>query len=426
MGTARNKRANRATRLGAWLAVAGCFSCASASTPASRAAGPNLTRGLATADSLITAAIGTLTAGAVLTVAKNGVVVHERAFGHAELNDYELRRLSAPRVLRTSTLFDLASVTKVMGTTMAIMMLVDRGLVDLDAPVHRYLADFRGPRLDSITVRHLLNHSSGLAQWQPLYYSASNSVQAYSAIRNMPLGWGVGEARHYSDLGFMLLGYIVERVSGHRLDAFLAHTLYEPLGLRTIGFLPGTRGFTDIAATEQGNVYERRMVYDSTFAFMYRGDPTAWTGWRGYVLVGEADDGNAWYAHGGVAGHAGLFSAAGDLRVLLDLLINRGTHNGRRIIGAETIDHFLTLDKYQNYLGWRLPRAMPPGSFDHTGFTGTYVLGVPAHKLSIVLLTNRQNVGPNARGFFPDLAGLQSAVARSIVEGARSDAVESR
>jgi CubicO group peptidase (beta-lactamase class C family) len=127
-----------------------------------------------------------------------------------------------------------------------------------------------------------------------------------------------------------------------------------------------------------------------------------------------------------VAGHAGLFSAAADLRVLLDLLINRGTHNGRRIIGAETIDRFLTLDKYQNYLGWRLPRAMPPGSFDHTGFTGTYVLGVPAHKLSIVLLTNRQNIGPNARGFFPDLAGLQSAVARSIVEGARADAVEPR
>jgi CubicO group peptidase (beta-lactamase class C family) len=359
--------------------------------------------------------------GAVFIVAKDGEVLRERAFGHAELNDYELRKLATPRPMRTSTLFDLASLTKVLATTMAVMMLNDRGLVDLDAPVHRYLPDFRGPHLDSISVRHLLSHSSGLVQWQPLYYSASNKAQTYAVIRDMPLGWAVGEARHYSDLGFMLLGYIVERVSGQPLDAYLALNLYEPVGLRTIGFLPKARGFTDFAATEQGNVYERHMVYDSTFAFKYRGDPRSWDGWRRYVLVGEADDGNAWYAHGGVAGHAGLFSTAGDLRVLLDLLVNRGTHNGRRVIGAETIDRFLALDRYQNYLGWRLPRAMPAGSFDHTGFTGTYVLGVPMHKLSIVLLTNRQNLGPNTRGFFPDLAPLQAAVARAIVDGAAAD-----
>lgn len=325
----------------------------------------------------------------------------------------------------TSTQFDLASVTKVMGTTFAVMMLDDRRLIELDAPVHRYLPDFRGLHLDSITVRHLLNHSSGLVQWQPLYYGAANRAQTYAAIRDMPLGWGVGDARHYSDLGFMILGYIVERVSGQPLDVFLARNLYEPLRLGATGFNPKARGFADFAATEQGNVYERHMVYDSTFAYRYRGDPTAWDGWRRYVLVGEVDDGNAWYANGGVAGHAGLFSTAADLRVLVDLLNNRGTHNGRRVISPQVVDRFLALDKYQNYLGWRLPREMPPGSFDHTGFTGTYVLGVPSDKLSVVLLTNRQNLGTDARGFFPDLAPLQMAVARAIVNGARSDSSRS-
>ena len=127
-----------------------------------------------------------------------------------------MHRLASPRAMRTSTMFDLASVTKVMATTFAVMMLVDRGQIELDAPVYRYLPDFRGVHLDSITVRHLLQHSAGLVQWQPLYYHASNSAQTYDVIRDMPLQWGVGEGRHYSDLGFMLLGYIVERVSGQR------------------------------------------------------------------------------------------------------------------------------------------------------------------------------------------------------------------
>ncbi|HYU51923.1 MAG TPA: serine hydrolase, partial [Gemmatimonadaceae bacterium] len=329
--------------------------------------------------------------------------------------DYEGRRLATLRPMRTKTMFDLASVTKVMATTMAMMMLVDRGQIDLDAPVYRYLADFRGAHLDSITIRSLLQHSSGLVQWQPLYYHASNTAQTYAVIRDMPLGWGVGEARHYSDLGFMLLGDIIERVSGQRLDAFVEQNLYRPLRLRSTTFKPRSRGFTGFAATEQGNVYEKHMVYDSTFGYRYRGDPTVWNGWRQYVLNGEVDDGNSFYANEGVAGHAGLFSTAGDLRVLLDLLINRGSYGGREYIRPAVIDTFLTLDKYQNYLGWQAPTYLAPGSFSHTGFTGTYVAGIPKYELSIVLLTNRQNMGTDARGYFPDIGPLEQAVARALV-----------
>jgi CubicO group peptidase (beta-lactamase class C family) len=371
----------------------------------------------AVADSLIQDAVKTaLVPGAVLVVSHNGKVVHERAFGFAELYDFNVKKLTKPRPMHTSTLFDLASVTKVMATTFGMMLLVDRGKVDLDAPVYRYLPDFRGPHLDSITVRHLLTHSAGLVQWQPLYYHAKNKDETYKVIREMPLEWGVGEGRHYSDLGFMLLGFIIERVSGRSLDAFMSEELYRPLGLRSMMWNAKAHGVKDVAATEQGNGYEKHMVYDSTFGYRYRGDPTAWNGWRNYVLVGETNDGNSWYANGGVAGHAGLFSTAADVRVLLDLLINRGTYDGRRYIRPEVIDRFLTRDRFENFLGWMSPRGLPDGSFSHTGFTGTYVLGVPSAKLSIVLFTNKQNVGANARGVFSNVGPLDLGVARAVIE----------
>jgi serine-type D-Ala-D-Ala carboxypeptidase len=392
--------------------------CGGYARPTFPGADPALVRGITTADSLIESSIGTLIPGAVFLVSKDGRVVHERAFGYTQLKDYHGRRLATPLAMRTSTMFDLASVTKVMATTMATMMLVDRGKIDLDAPVWRYLPDFRGAHLDSITVRHLLSHSAGLVQWQPLYYHASNTAQTYGVIRDMPLQWGVGDARHYSDLGFMLLGDVIERVSGQRLDAFLEQNLYRPLGLRLTTFNPKGHGFTEFAATEQGNVYEKHMVYDSTFGYRYLGDPTAWNGWRQYVLNGEVDDGNSYYANDGVAGHAGLFSTAADLHVLLDLLNNRGSYGGRQYIRPQVVDAFLTRDKYQNYLGWQAPTYLPAGSFSHTGFTGTYVGGIPQYKLSIVLLTNRQNMGTDAMGYFPDVGPLQQAVARAIVNGA--------
>src|SRR6266566_5905055 len=211
------------------MAFALCASLACAAlrpAPSSSGPDPALAAGIATADSLIGSAVGKLFPGAVFLVSEDGRVVHERAFGYAQLNDYQGRRLVTPLAMHTSTIFDLASVTKVMATTMATMLLVDRGKIELDAPVWRYLPDFRGVHLDSITVRNLLSHSAGLVQWQPLYYHASNTAQTYGFIRDMPLQWGVGDARHYSDLGFMLLGDVIERVSGQSLDAFLDQNLY--------------------------------------------------------------------------------------------------------------------------------------------------------------------------------------------------------
>ncbi len=429
----RKRHAARNLGLLAFASAVAC-GCASVAPPAVRADGaaahtastgvpasaaptpqPVTAAALAHADSILADAVAReAIPGAVLVVTQHGRILHERAFGHAQLYDYGMRRRAQPRPMRASTVFDLASVTKVAATTYALMLLVDRGVVDVDAPAHRYLPELRGTALEPVTVRHLLTHSAGLMQWQPLYYHAASAEQAYRLIRTLPLPWPVGAERHYSDLGFMLLGYLVERVSGRPLDVFLQAELYGPLGLEATTFRPSARGLTDFAATSHGNPYERRMVHDSTFGYRYHGDPHAWNGWRTYTLAGEVNDGNAWYAHGGVAGHAGLFSTGRELAVLLNVLLAGGVHEARRILGAGVVAQFLEQAGFGHGLGWQMPAFAPPGSFAHNGFTGTYVIGVPRHALAIVLLTNRQNLGVSDAGYYPDMR-IQQDVVRALL-----------
>jgi len=400
-----------------WISTP-ALALAVACAPATVAQSASITvNSLARADSILADAVAREEIpGAVLVVTQHGRIVHERAFGHAQLYDYGMRRLAPPRPMRTSTIFDLASVTKVMATTYAIMLLVDRGLVEIDAPAHRYLPELRGTHLEGITVRHLLTHSSGLLPWQPLYYHASTPEQTFQVIRSLPLASDVGSERRYSDLGFMLLGYLVERVSGDSLDTFLEEALYAPLGLRATGFLPRARGLSGFAATSHGNPYERRMVHDTAFGYDYDGDPDAWNGWREHTLVGEVNDGNAWYAHGGVAGHAGLFSTGRELATLLNVLLAGGVHDGRRMLSTDVIETFLRPSDFGHALGWQVPDDAPPGSFAHSGFTGTYVMGVRREGLGIVLLVNRQNLGVDERGYYPDM-GVRQQVIEALLPG---------
>jgi CubicO group peptidase (beta-lactamase class C family) len=396
---------------------------------------PPANLGLETADSLVAAAtLGGTIPGAVLLVAQDGEILLERAYGFAALMEVppdttgtvqvSARNLGPPRVRRhprrmtTSTAFDLASVTKVMATTMAAMLLLERGQVELEAPVYRYLPEFRGTHKDSVTVYHLLTHSAGLAQWQPIYYSASTSEEALAAICDLPLEWGVGEVRHYSDLGFMLLGHLVERMTGMRLDRFVAEELYRPLGLERTGFRPP--GCTDcptgpFAATSHGNPFEYRMVHDTAFGYRYTDDPDSWSGWRHRTLAGEVNDGNAFHAFGGVAGHAGLFSTARELAALLELLLNGGESAGRQLLQSATIARFLERTAYGQALGWQTPDWAPNGSFSHTGFTGTLVVGIPSRGLAIVILTNRQHLGVDDDTRYPDLGALQRSVVEAVL-----------
>jgi CubicO group peptidase (beta-lactamase class C family) len=303
--------------------------------------------------------------------------------------------------MQLNTLFDIASLTKVTGTTTAIMVLVDQGKLSVDDPVSRFLPSFGSRDKKDMKIRHLLTHTAGLYEWYPLYYISSNKKETYELIDILPLKYPVGRGRHYSDLGFVLLGEIVEIISGLSLEQFVQQNIFLPLGMNHTLYNPKARGrSSNIAATSFGNPYEYRMVHDSTLGFQVKGiDPDHWNGWRTYLLIGEVNDGNAWYANGGVSGAAGLFSTADDLQILVDMLMNKGMAAGRQFISEKTIELFLTMDSFKNGLGWMMDpgnsfmRNAPAGSFGHTGFTGTSIVAVPQFGLSIILLINRQHEG---------------------------------
>ena len=365
--------------------------------------------------------------GAVIQVKKDGQVIYEQAYGDAQKFNYNHELLPVPDKMTTGTLFDLASLTKVVGTTTSIMLLVDRGLVKIDDPVSKYVPAFGTPDKAAITIRHLLTHTAGLYEWYPLYYRASNKQETFKLIGELPLRFPVGAERKYSDLGFTVLGEIVETVSGMSLDKFEAQNIFIPLGMKNTMFNPLKTGRNfKIAATSLGNPYETRMVHDPSLGFQFKEiNPDQWNGWRHYVLKGEVNDGNAWYAEGGVAGAAGLFSTVEDLQKLVDMLMHKGKADGKQFITEQTIDTFLTKDKFNNGLGWMMDptnafmKNAPAGAFGHTGFTGTSIAVVPDYHLSIIILINRQNVGLQPTGTYynpnPVRQGVFDAVMNWIV-----------
>lgn len=398
-------------------------------TDGQSAAGEIAAAEIATADSIVADWVDSgRIPGAVLSITSAGVERFVRGYGHAEswtveAGRTELEPLASPRPMHAGTVFDLASVSKVMGTTFAVMLLVDRGQLDLDQPVSTVIPEFIGGGREAITPRQLLTHTSGLPQWWPTYYDASTAEEALRFLVDVPLMWDVGAERHYSDLGFMTLGLLVERLSGQTLDAFLDAELYAPLELTHTGYRPadGRPGplaeldASAFAATSHGNPFERRMVHDSAFGYRIATDADRWVDWRQRTLVGEVNDGNAYHAFAGVAGHAGLFSTAGELQTLLGVLLDGGSGSSDPSLSTETIASFMTEHVAGQGLGWQLPDYAPAGSFTHTGFTGTWVLGVPSGAIGVVLLTNRQHGGVDASTRYPDVGPLQQAVARALL-----------
>lgn len=359
--------------------------------------------------------------GAVILVKKGKKILHQKAYGFARKADS-----SFPVAEKTSLqhLYDLASLTKVVGTTTAIMLLVDKGLIRVDDPVGKYIEVFNTPEKKKMTIRHLLTHTAGLYEWYPMYYKASNRQACFKLIGELPLRFPVGEQRKYSDLGFVLLGQIIEVVSGQPLEQFMAQHIFEPLGMKNTVYNPlSYHRYDKIAATSFGNPYEKRMVYDPSLGFQVKEiDPASWDGWRNYTLVGEVNDGNAWYANGGVSGAAGLFSTAEDVQKLVDMLKNKGRVGGQTFISAATIQTFLTADAFKNGLGWMMDPASafmknaPKGSFGHTGFTGTSIVVVPKYHLSVVLLINRQNTGLSASGTYYNLSPLRQRIFETVMK----------
>jgi serine-type D-Ala-D-Ala carboxypeptidase len=362
--------------------------------------------------------------GAVILIKKDDKVVYRHAYGYSQKYDYNHKLISPPEKMKVNCLFDIASLTKVVGTTTSIMLLADRGQIKIEDPVCKYIKAFDSPEKRNITIHHLLTHSAGLYEWYPLYYRASNKQESYRLIEGLPLMFPVGEQRRYSDLGFVLLGEIIENVSGLPLEMFMKQNIFQPLHMKNTTFNPlKTGGHKKIAATSAGNPYEKRMVYDSTLGYrMKEIDPVSWNGWRTYILKGEVNDGNTWYANGGISGAAGLFSNANDLEKLVDMLINKGKVGSKQFISAQTIEAFLTKDKFNNGIGWMMDpansfmRNAPEGSFGHSGFTGPSISVIPQEKISVIFLINRQNTGLLSDGEYYNVNTVRRQVFGAVLK----------
>ena len=359
--------------------------------------------------------------GAVLLVAQDGKIQHRKAYGYAQKYAFGRMALEKPDVMSVGHLFDIASMTKVFATTFGIMLLVDSGELELDDFLHKHIDSFDEGEKRKITIRQLLRHRAGLAPWIPVYYHASDKDESLACISSIPLKYPVGAERHYSDLGFMILGYLIEEITGKSVDNYLRENLYDPLGLHNTTFQPLRQDYREIAATSHGNPLERRMVTDDTFGYRCDENPDDFKGWRQYTLKGEVNDGNAFHAHEGVAGHAGLFSTVDDLHILADLLVHKGSLQGKTYISPETVEIFLKKDELENGLGWSLnpkfikAEGAPEGTFGHTGFTGCNVVVMPATETIIIFLTNRQNAGLGEKGYYPNLNELRRNIVRTVL-----------
>jgi CubicO group peptidase (beta-lactamase class C family) len=339
--------------------------------------------------------------GAVIQVKNGDEVIYKQAYGYAQKFNDAHEPLAEPEKMTTGHLFDIASLTKVVCTTTCIMRLADKGLINVDDPVGKYIKTFQDGPKAAITIRHLLTHTAGLYEWYPLYFRASNKQETFKLIGELPLHFPVGAQRKYSDLGFTILGEIVEVVSGQPLDKFAEQQVFGPLGMEHTMYNPLKKDKPyKIAATSIGNPYENRMVHDPSLGFQFKEiNPDQWNGWRHYTLKGEVNDGNAWYANGGVSGAAGIFSTVDDLQKLVDMLMHKGKVGTNQFISEKTIDKFFTKDSFNNGLGWMMDPANafmrngPEGTFGHTGFTGTSICVVPIKSVSVILLINRQQMG---------------------------------
>ena len=310
--------------------------------------------------------------GVVVVIGRGDEIVYRRAWG--------ARRVVPDTVPMTEdTIFDIASLTKPLGTTLAVMSLVERGQVKLDAPLGRYLKEFRGRALEMVTVRRLLTHSAGLPAIPPNGSVSPGFPKAAGLLAKLPFDYPPGSAFQYSDTGFILLGEMVRRVSGEPLDRYLDHAVFKPLGLRDTSFNPPGRLRERIAPTEFAN---------------------------GHLLVGEAHDPRA-RALGGVAGHAGMFSTASDIARICRMLVSGGTLDDKRVLKPATIATMLERSPEGNgsrALGWDVSSAysrtaspyFPPDAVGHLGFTGTSVWIDPPTRTYLIVLTNR--VHPSGGG----------------------------
>ena len=327
--------------------------------------------------------------GAVLWLEHGGTNYH-KAYGQRAL-------FPVAEPMTEDTIFDAASLTKVIATAPAVMLLVERGLVNVDAPVQNYIEEFRRDGKDAITVRHLLTHTSGLrAGLSPRPDGARSAIQmaCQEKVTNAP-----GTFFRYSDINFILLGELVQRVSGRTLPQFTSERIFQPLGMKDTRYLPWLEERPRIAPTERdgSNGWLRGVVHDPTARIME-----------------------------GVAGHAGVFTTAADLARFARMMLNLGELDGVRVFRPETVSAMTAVQSPASVsakrgFGWDIDTGysrrgdiFPMGSYGHTGFTGTALWIDPFSKTFWVFLSNR--VHPDGQGNILTLQKTLSTLAARAAE----------
>src|SRR5881394_77704 len=356
--------------------------------------------------------------GAVVLVGRHGKVVWRKAYGARAVEPQR-------EAMTTDTIFDLASLTKVVATTTSIMILIEEGKVRLSDPLVQFIPEMKGEGRDAITIEQLMTHLSGFAPDFDLRDRWTGYDEAMKRLYREPLRNPPGTRFVYSDINYIALGEVVHGVSGQMLDEFARRNIFVPLGMRDTGFRPDPKLTSRIAPTEK-----RRGQMN------YLGDTSMDAGPEGEQwLRGQVHDPTS-FRMGGVAGHAGLFSTADDLAIFCQMLVNGGVFNNARILSPMTVatmtqPRAVSESGAARGLGWDIASSFssnrgdlfPLGSFGHTGFTGTSIWIDPASDSFVVFLSNR--VHPDGKGDVGALRGrVASIVASSITDTTATKARE--
>jgi uncharacterized protein YbbC (DUF1343 family)/CubicO group peptidase (beta-lactamase class C family) len=346
--------------------------------------------------------------GAVVLVARRGRVVWRKAYGARAVEP-------AREAMTADTIFDLASLTKVVATATSIMILVERGKVRLSDPVSNYIPEIKGEGRERITLELLLMHRAGYAPDFDLKDRWTGYDEAIKRLVREPLRNPPGARFVYSDINYIALGEVVHRVSGLTLDRFARRNIFVPLGMRDTGFRPNPRLRDRIAPTEKRR---GQLSYLGDKPQGSEADADKW-------LRGEVHDPTS-YRMNGVAGHAGLFSTADDLAIYCQMILNGGQYKGVRVLSPLTVvemtrPRLVSEGGWTRGLGWDINTSFstnrgdffPLGSFGHTGFTGTSLWIDPASKMFVIFLSNR--VHPDGKGDVSSLRGRVASIAASAI-----------
>jgi CubicO group peptidase (beta-lactamase class C family) len=331
--------------------------------------------------------------GAVVVIGRRDSLLYARGYGHFTWDP------RSPVPSPDSTIWDLASITKIVSTMSCAMKLVDEGKLDLDAPVKSYLPRFTGGLKNRVTVRMLLNHTSGLKSYVPFYQQARRKSKAVDLLYAQPLIRTPGDTAIYSDLNALLLGLVVEKVAGTTIDRFATREVFIPLGMEETMFKPPRKLWDRIAPSGM---------------------------WHGHPVAGQVNDQNA-VAFGGVAGHAGVFGTASDLAKYARVWLSMGIGPEGRWIRFETMARFLSrgTNTGSRLLGWDTPERLADepsvfgditsdATYGHTGFTGTLLWVDPPRDLFLVFLTNR-SFDPKVDESVKELKTIRAAVSDATV-----------